>query len=115
MRLKVNELKDLALKNGGFSLSPEGQCPKSGYMVSVQDILKMPLDLWLELEDQASIDDYSKIASDINGYIGCWIDDGNVYIDISANIQDKEKALQTAKRNNQLAIYDIANSESIYL
>lgn len=115
MKLKVNELKDLALKNGGFSLSPDGSTPKSGYMVSVQDILKMPLDLWLQLEDQASIDDYSKIASEVNGYIGCWIDEDNVYMDISTNIQDKNEALKIARINNQLAIYDINNNESIYL
>lgn len=115
MTLKVNELKEMAVKNGGFSLSPEGEAPKAGYMVSVQDILKMPLDLWLQLEDQASIDDYSKIASEVNGYIGCWIDDGNVYMDISTNIQDKNEALKVARINDQLAIYDIASNESIYL
>lgn len=115
MKLKVSDLKELALKNGGFSLSPDGATPKSGYMVSVQDILKMPLDLWLELEDQASIDAYTEIASKIDGYVGGWIDGENIYIDISANIQDKEKALQAAKRNDQLAIYDIATGESIYL
>lgn len=115
MKLKISELKELALKNGGFSLSPEGATPKTGYMVSVKDILKMPLDLWLELEDQASIDAYTEIASKIDGYVGGWIDNNNIYIDIAANIQDKEKALQAAKRNEQLAIYDIENGSSIYL
>lgn len=113
--LKVRDLKEMAVKNGGFSLSSNGDSPKSGFMVSIRDILKMPLDLWLELEEQSSINDYSEIAENVNGYIGCWIDNGDVYIDISANIQDKEQALKTAKENNQLAIFDVVNCETIYL
>lgn len=113
--LKVRDLKEMAVKNGGFSLSSNGDSPKSGFMVSIRDILKMPLDLWLELEEQTSIDDYSEIAENVNGYIGCWIDNGDVYIDISANIQDREQALKVARENGQLAIYDIEKNESIYL
>ena len=105
----------MAVKNGWFSLSLNGDSPKSGFMVSIRDILKMPLDLWLELEEQSSINDYSEIAKNVNGYIGCWIDNGDVYIDISANIQDRGQALKVARENGQLAIYDIEKNESIYL
>ena len=38
-----------------------------------------------------------------------------MYVDISINIEDKIDALEFAKRNKQLAIYDLVNNDSIYL
>ena len=38
-----------------------------------------------------------------------------MYIDISINIEDRSEALEFAKRNKQLAIYDLINNDSIYL
>lgn len=116
MKLKVNELKELVKLNGGFSVSPNGDTPKSGFMVSIRDLYKISLDLI----EQDEINFASDIASEVNGYIGGWLDTAdtnvnNFYMDISVNIQDREKALQVARENGQLAIYDIEKNESIYL
>ena len=116
MKLKVSDLKEMVKKNGGFSINPLGECPKTGYMVSIKDLYKISLNLI----DQDDIDFASEIASKISGYIGGWLDttDSNInnfYMDISVNIQDREKAIEIAKKNGQLAIYDIASGESIYL
>ena len=48
-------------------------------------------------------------------YIGLWLDNNKMYIDISINIIDKVEALEFGKKNKQLAIYDIVNNDSIYL
>lgn len=114
--LKVSELKKMVKLNGGFSVSPNGDTPKSGFMVSVKDLYKINLDII----DQDDIDFASNIASEINGYIGGWLDTtdtnvNNFYMDISINIQDKEQALKVARENGQLAIFDIKNGETIYL
>lgn len=114
--LKCSDLKQMVRDNGGFSVSPSGDSPKSGFMVSVRDLYKISLDLI----EQDEIDFASDIASEINGYIGGWLDvnDTNInnfYMDISVNIQDKEQALKVARENGQLAIYDIEKNESIYL
>ena len=116
MKLKVSDLKELALKNGGFSLNSDGLNATSGFMVSCKDLYKINLsDLTPDKLDNAI-----KEATEIGGYIGGWLDTeandkDNFYLDISVNIQDKNKAIELAKKNNQLAIFDIATGESIYL
>lgn len=116
MKLKVSDLKELALKNGGFSLNPDGLNATSGFMVSCKDLYKINLsDLTPDKLDNAI-----KEVTEIDGYIGGWLDtetndDNNFYLDISINIQDRNEAIELAKKNGQLAIYDIASGESIYL
>jgi hypothetical protein len=116
MKLKVSELKELAIKNGGFSLNKDGKVPVTGYMISCKDLYKITLsDLTPDKLDNAILE-----ASKINGFIGGWLDvnsddKNNFYLDISINIKDKDEAIELAKKNNQLAIFDIATGESIYL
>ena len=38
-----------------------------------------------------------------------------MYVDLSINIKDRAEALEFAKRNKQLAIFDLTNNDSIYL
>lgn len=114
--LKCSELKQMVKDNGGFSINPLGECPKTGYMVSIKDLYKINLDII----DQDDVNFASDIAKEVDGYIGGWLDTQsdspfNFYMDISVNIQDKEQALKIARENGQLAIYDIEKNESIYL
>lgn len=116
MILNTKNIKNLAIKNGGFSLSPKGETPATGYMISCKDLYKLNLS---DLSED-KLDNAIKQATEIGGYIGGWLDTettdtDNFYLDISINVQDKEQALKIAKKNKQLAIYDIENGESIYL
>lgn len=116
MILNTKKIKELAIRNGGFSLNSDGISPTTGYMISCKDLYKINLS---ELTPD-KLNDAIKEATKINGYIGGWLDTetndkDNFYLDISINIQDKNKAIELAKQNNQLAIYDIATGESIYL
>lgn len=113
------ELKDIKkiIKNGGETLTKELKKAelKKGFMVSLEGT-----------ETQTKGDDYQAIKKAIeekqeiiknknNMYIGLWLDSGIMYIDISINISDKVEALEFAKYNKQLAIYDLINNDSIYL
>lgn len=113
------ELKDIKriIENKGETLTKELKKAelKRGYMVSLEGT-----------ETQTKGDDYQAIKKAIeekqeiikdsnNMYIGLWLDSGIMYIDISINISDKVEALEFAKYNKQLAIYDIINNDSIYL
>lgn len=114
--LQVKKLKELVEKNGGFSVSPNGDIARSGFMVSIKDLYKINLDII----DQDDVNFASDIASEIGGYIGGWLDvnDTNInnfYMDISVNVKDKEKAIEIARENGQLAIFDVVNCETIYL
>lgn len=48
-------------------------------------------------------------------YIGLWVNDGMMYIDISIHIIDYLEALEVARKNDQKAIFDLKNKDSIYL
>lgn len=113
------ELKDIKkiIENGGETLTKELKKAdlKKGFMVSLEGT-----------ETQTQGDDYQAIKKAIedkqaiikdnnNMYIGLWLDNNIMYIDISINIIDKVEALEFAKYNKQLAIYDLKNNDSIYL
>ena len=113
------ELKDIKriIKNGGETLTKDLKKAelKGGYMVSLEGT-----------ESQVKGNDYQAIIKAIkekqetikdskNMYIGLWLDNNIMYVDISINIIDKVEALEFGKRNKQLAIYDLVNNDSIYL
>ena len=48
-------------------------------------------------------------------FIGLWLDNDILYIDVSIHIINYLKALEVARNNEQKAIFDLKNNESIYL
>lgn len=113
------ELKDIKkiIENGGATLTKELKQAElvNGFMVSLEGA-----------ESQVQGDNYNAIIKAIEEkqelikdssdlYIGLWLDSGIMYIDISINILDRAEALEFAKYNKQLAIYDLVNNDSIYL
>lgn len=48
-------------------------------------------------------------------YIGLWLDNDIMYVDVSIHIIDYLEALEVARDNDQKAIYDLKNNDSIYL
>lgn len=48
-------------------------------------------------------------------FVGLWLDDDVMFIDISIHIMDYLEALEVARNNDQKAIYDLKNNNSIYL
>ena len=109
MILSVAEMKNLILKNGGFSISPSGK-KASGFMVSKMDYIAKPISEFT----QSDIDN-APVGK--NDFLGGWLDTetGIVYLDISESYQDKMMALDVASDRKQLAIYDVKNDMSIYL
>lgn len=114
--MKLEDIKRI-IENKGETLNKELKKAelKRGYMVSLEGT-----------ETQTQGDDYQAIIKAIeekqaiikdknNMYIGLWLDSDIMYIDISINIIDKVEALEFAKYNKQLAIYDLVNNDSIYL
>lgn len=48
-------------------------------------------------------------------YIGLWLDNDIMFIDVSIHIIDYLEALEVARNNDQLAIFDLKKKDSIYL
>lgn len=49
------------------------------------------------------------------GLMGTWVDNGTVYAEASEWIEDYESAVLAAKLRGELAVWDIAKAESIYI
>lgn len=89
-------------KNEGFMVSLEGQEKK---------IIKSNIE-----EIKKEIEEKRKFIENKEGlYIGLWLKNDYIYIDISIHIEDKTEALEIGKKNNQLAIFDLKNKDSLYL
>jgi len=90
--------------------------PNSGYFVSLpnreQQINRNDFNTSI-LAD--FINNNSDLLSNENNFVGGWIENGIVYLDVSEQIADKRTALNLGVQRNQLAIYDANNGNVINL
>lgn len=111
----INDLKlKNIISNKGATLDGNGQDLKAsrGFMVSIigtevktdANGLKKALDKKIE-----------EIKGQKGLFCGAWLDGDTWYIDTSILIQDKKQAIKIGLQNNQLAIYDLKNNDSIRL
>lgn len=117
----MNNLKEIILKSikqGGATLDkyykPLNQ--KTGYMVSLanhETTFTINTDINIIIN---KVQEYQKlIKQKQHHFIGLWVDDNTIYLDISKHFQDKQNAVNFGIDNDQLAIYDLKNDKSIYL
>ncbi len=114
MKQLINQIFKSTIKNGGASYNLNGHSPSKGFMVSnFGTEKKIPLNQF----NKKVLKNYIKANKKHlkNAFIGTWIDSNIVYLDISKKEKDKNKALEIAKKNKQLAIFNLSNFESIYL
>lgn len=103
-------------KTGGFSLQKNGHEPTKGFMVSFsgsEEKLKAS-----ELSEKKIADYVERHRSKLskpNTFFGGWLDESTstVYLDISYNETNRQKAIQMAEENQQLAIFDVEKGEVI--
>lgn len=111
---KLKAIKNVIINNEGATLKSnlKKASLKSGYMVSLPGIEKQ-----LNINDLTikTLKTYSKLARSKNGFVGFWLDNNILYIDISINIKDRFEALQKARQWKQKAIYNIKLNNCIYL
>ena len=55
------------------------------------------------------------MQTEVNLYIGLWIEKGRIVADVSVNVPDRESAILLGLANKQRAIYDCRMQECIYL
>lgn len=110
--MNIKELKNELLKNGGLTLTADytKATEKSGFYVS-----KIGHEKIININDlESNLKEYSKKLLK-NEYIGLWIDNNKIYIDISKHYKNKKEAIKQGIKNKQIAIYDIKNNNSIEL
>jgi len=110
-------------ENGGLSVNMiDGSEPKTGYMVAKDSKLGQIAsaeDFYDSEKGPKILADYMKknradLATGKN-YLGLWHNtaDGQVYLDISENISDRETARTLGAKRDQISIWDVANFAEI--
>ena len=112
-----NKMIKEMIKNGGATLDTNYNNFNAsiGYMVSIKGH-----------EKKININDIKNIKKEITKkteliktkkgfYVGLWVENDILFIDISKHIIKYARALEVARNNKQLAIYDLKNDVSIYL
>ena len=114
--VKLNKIVKNTLKNGGGSFKVVGnKKADKGYMCSIKDIAIVELEDFNSYVLSQIIKDNKKLLNLKNNFLGTWIEDNKVFIDISKNYKNKKYCLKIARQLNQLAIFDLNNLTSIYL
>lgn len=89
-------------------------------MVSINPELETIIDLRndklevLDLIDQFITKNISQLQNE-NNYIGSWICNAMIYLDVSININNVEEALSLAAEYDQLAIFDLSTKQELFL
>ena len=106
------------MRTGGASVNFKGRAPKDGYMVSPykdrEAISQFTKDKSTEVKTFKEYQQLNKeFIAQKNHYLGAWVDKDKLYLDISVNVRDKAEAMDLAKQNNQLAMWDVAKKEEV--
>lgn len=104
--------------DGGVTIDPiSGEQPSVGYVFS-------------EMKEREFVTPIEKVTlEDVEGYIidnldvlqgdelmlGGWVEKGQVFLDASTVLLGKAEALRRARAADQIAIYDLASGETIYV
>ena len=105
------------LENKGATLDKDYNnfMSDNGYMVSIkgQEIKVNKNDIE---GIKKEIEKKREFIQDKKGlYIGLWLDNDIMYVDVSIHIIDYLEALEVARDNDQLAIFNLQKKDSIYL
>jgi hypothetical protein len=104
----------------GFSVTPQGETPKGGYMVAVPGRTQI-----VNAEDLAGphgphivgsfVAQHAGVLATPGAHIGGWTDKetGLTHLDISHNIPTRPAAIQAGRERNQIAIYDVKRNKEI--
>ena len=119
IRATIQRVKD----EGGLTVDmKDGDSPKTGFMVAkgkkYAAIVKAE-DFFSDTKGVEVLSSYLKQhKSELNkenNYLGLWhnTDDGQVYLDVSENIEDEGEAISRGRERDQISIWDVANLKEI--
>lgn len=111
-----------AIRNSptGFTVSPQGNVPTRGYMVSVPGRTRIVSAEDMKGPNQGAIvSDYARRNADAlkdpRAHMGAWQDraTGKVHLDVSHNISRQRDAVSAGRTRNQIAIWDVKRKREI--
>ena len=107
-----SELKKL-LENGGATLNKNGEGVnfKNDYQVSKKDCYILPVRFINKI--LTAVND---LLNDIKtgDFVGLWVDNKKLYIDISERIKSLKKALRVGKARKQISVFCWSSGDCVY-
>ena len=108
--ITISTIKSIIRKGGAtFNRNQERVTLKTGYQVSKCDLLVIPTESLTRDLLKALI---KRLASR-GEYLGVWIDNGKVYVDISCRVATKRDAMQMGRDLNQLSVLRWADMQCL--
>lgn len=105
----LNDLRKQLHERGGFTVLFNSESA-GRYIVGVKGFTVHSNDLKLRHINQISV--VTTITPGVDGF-GAWLEDGIVHLDVIQTEDNKDSALNLARRHEQLAIYDRYTDETI--
>lgn len=116
-QLTLDDIWALATSNGGFTYNPlYGATPQRGYAVALQGYGKIYEPGAVTIDDlREYLRESGEQMKDPARYIGGWINDGKLYLDVSIVLPTEEEARKTGRMNDQTDVYNFVSGENIFL
>jgi hypothetical protein len=113
----LKEFVAAIIENGGATYNlAMGDTAHSGYMVSKKGFeMKFPPEKDVKQAVVQFMEAYGFELYEVENFMGAWIDEGILYMDVSNNFAKRSEAIREGYKNEQLAIYDVVTQESLYL
>jgi len=117
----ASEIQRYTREWGGLSISMvDGHQPTIGFMVAkppefgkiVDEADFFDPDKGPKIMSQYMREQKADLATGKN-YLGTWLKDGKIYLDVSENIMDRDEAIRLGQERNQKAIWDVVNQTEI--
>jgi hypothetical protein len=103
------------LENGGITISLEGTEPTTGFAVGAYPDRSWVLPTFsfddVVLAHWVSVN--IEWLGRSNHYVGAWVSDGLVHLDVTRVIEDRTEAIELGQRKCQLCIWDIKRAEEV--
>jgi len=123
--MKIKSLYHLVQESDGFSVRADGLTTYVGDGYAVGGAVKGAAfkckndDLSFRIFNR-EMNRLQSVVTDPNQVIGAWVDvvedpAGIAYLELSDVVKSKSVAIELAKARGEKAIYDFANSETIYM
>lgn len=113
--MNIKTLKQI-IKNGGATIDARTQKQvnfKNGFQVSFKDCYILELAKLNEILNKTN-----KLLTENknkNVFVGLWVENGFIYIDLSKTIKRKNYALMFGALKNQISIFDWSTKNCIYI
>ena len=115
--MKFQQIAEVAIERtqqtGGASVEvvTGREAPATGYMVATAESHEIRL---AEVTVEALVDYLESIEWREGLYLGLWTEGGEVFVDVSQRIEDREEALRQARILDEIAVFDLEGMDTVY-